>query len=618
VTLTARGYYGIPPYNFNWQGLPQYNGDSVIQVNPNTNTVYTVQISGSCPGPGSGPITQSINVNVSKLPTPVFTSNSPVCTGGQLILSAPSIPGTTYFIENPSAGLGGGQYASTAVFDNVTAAYAGTWIAVASDANGCSSDTASTIVVINSTVSPTVNITSSATNICTGAEVSFTATASNAGNSPTYQWLLDGNKVGTNSPVYSSTSFVNNDAVSCVVSASGPCAGASATSNIIVLNVSAAVTPTFPTIADSYCQNTTAPPLPATSKEGIAGTWSPAGINTSALGTATYEFTPSAGSCSTPASLNVTIVSSISLIFDEIGPLCQNSTPPALPPTSKEGIAGTWSPAIINTSALGTATYIFTPSSAGNCATPVSLNITIVSSISPTFPTIADSYCLNDIAPALPQTSKEGVNGTWSPSSINTATVGRALYTFTPAADQCGTSSQIAIVINPLPALTMGPDLTIAAGASTTLNVSVTGNIVSYQWKPSIGLNNATIKDPVASPSSTTVYTLVVIDDNKCETSDSIKITVSGGSSKILVPNAFSPNGDGINDTWMITNLSAYPGATVDVFNRYGQLVFHSENYNKAWDGNYNGNPLPMATYYYIIDLKNNEKKMAGSVTIFK
>jgi gliding motility-associated-like protein len=548
VTLTANGYYGVPPYNFIWQRLPQYNGDSVIQVNPNANTVYTVQISDACPGPGNGPITKSINVNVSKLPTPVFTSNSPVCTGGQLILTAPSKPGITYFIENPGAGLGGGQYASTAVFDNVTAAYSGTWIAVASDANGCSSDTASTTVVINPTVSPTVTITSSATNICTGTPVSFTATATNAGNSPTYQWLLNSKKVGTNSQVYSSSSFVNNDAVSCVVSASGPCAGASDVSNIIVLNVSA-------------------------------------------VGTAT---------------------------FDAIGPLCQNSTPPVLPLTSKEGIAGTWSPASINTSAIGTAAYKFTASSAGNCTTPATLNVTIVGSISSTFPTIADSFCLNDIAPALPPTSKEGVNGTWSPSSINTATVGRTLYTFTPAAGQCGTSSQITIVVNSLPTLTMGPDLTIAPGASTTLNISVTGNIVSYQWKPYTGLNNATIKDPVASPSSTTIYTLDVIDDNKCEASDSIKITVSGGTSKILVPNAFSPNGDGINDTWIISNLSAYPGATVDVFNRYGQLVFHSENTNKAWDGTFNGEPLPVATYYYIIDLKNNEKKIAGSVTIFK
>jgi gliding motility-associated-like protein len=551
VTLTARGYYGIPPYNFTWQGLPQYNGDSVIQVNPLANTTYNVQISEPCPGAG-GPIMKSINVKVlPKPPAPGLTSNSPVCTGGQLILAVPPAPGTTYFISNPGSGLGSGQYSSIAVFNNVTAAYAGTWIAIATDANGCTSDTASTIVVVNPALSPTVTITASATNICAGSTVSFTATASNAGNSPTYQWLVNSKKAGTNSPVFSSNSFANNDAVSCIVSASGPCAGASDISNTIVINVDATGTPTF----------------------------------------------------------------------DAIGPLCQNSTATALPPTSKEGIAGTWSPASINTSVIGTATYTFSPSSSGNCATPTSLDITIVNSITPTFPTIADSYCQNATAPALPTSSKEGVNGTWSPSSINTTTVGSTSYTFTPTTGQCGTSSQISVAINPLPTLIMGPDVTIAPGASTTLNVSVTGNIISYQWIPPTGLNNASIEDPVASPSATTVYTLDVTDANQCEASDSIKINVSGGgggSSKILVPNAFSPNGDGINDTWVITNLSAYPGATVDVFNRYGQLVFHSENYNKAWDGTFNGKSLPAATYYYIIDPKNNEKKQAGSVTLFK
>ena len=88
VTLTAAGYYGVAPYNFNWLGLPQYYGDSVIQVNPNGNAVYTVQISDACSGPGPGggpPITKSINVNVSKPPTPVLTSNSPVCTGANLL-----------------------------------------------------------------------------------------------------------------------------------------------------------------------------------------------------------------------------------------------------------------------------------------------------------------------------------------------------------------------------------------------------------------------------------------------------------------------------------------------------------------------------------------------------
>src|SRR4029077_18857422 len=103
------------------------------------------------------------------------------------------VAGITYSIKNLSAGLGGSQYTGTAVFDNVTAAYAGTWIAVASDANGCSSDTASTTVVINPAVSPTVTITSTATNICPGTQVNFTATATNAGNSPVYQWLLNSN-----------------------------------------------------------------------------------------------------------------------------------------------------------------------------------------------------------------------------------------------------------------------------------------------------------------------------------------------------------------------------------------------------------------------------------------
>uniref|UniRef100_UPI0013D3D9C1 gliding motility-associated C-terminal domain-containing protein n=1 Tax=Raoultella planticola TaxID=575 RepID=UPI0013D3D9C1 len=66
----------------------------------------------------------------------------------------------------------------------------------------------------------------------------------------------------------------------------------------------------------------------------------------------------------------------------------------------------------------------------------------------------------------------------------------------------------------------------------------------------------------------------------------------------IDVPNVFSPNGDGINDTWKIKYLESYPGATVEVFDRYGQVVFKSQGYNKEWDGTYNGNPLPVATYY--------------------
>jgi gliding motility-associated-like protein len=410
---------------------------------------------------------------------------------------------------------------------------------------------------------------------------------------------------------------INTTALGTVLYTFTPTSGSCANPAYLNITIVGSVTPTFPTIANSYCQNSTAPALPSTSKEGVAGTWSPSSINTTSLGTVAYTFTPSGGSCANPASININIVNTLTPTFDDIGPLCHNSTPPVLPSVSKEGITGTWNPATINTSVLGTATYQFTPTSPGSCAVPASINITIATSITPTFPTIAESYCLNDLAPALPGTSKEGINGTWNPSTISTANAGHTVYTFTPTGNQCGVPAQITITVNPPPVLTMGPDVTITDGASTTLNVSVTGNIASYLWKPSSGLNNPAIEDPVASPSTNTVYTLLVTDDNNCETSGSVTVTVSGRS-KISVPNAFSPNGDGINDTWVITNLSVYPGATVDVFNRYGQPVFHSENSSKAWDGTYNGKPLPVGTYYYIIDLKNNEKKTAGSVTIFK
>ena len=84
------------------------------------------------------------------------------------------------------------------------------------------------------------------------------------------------------------------------------------------------------------------------------------------------------------------------------------------------------------------------------------------------------------------------------------------------------------------------------------------------------------------------------------------------------IPNAFSPNGDGINDSWRINYLESYPGAVIEVFNRYGQIVYHSIGYDTYWDGTYNGKTLPIGTYYYIINPKNGRNIISGSVTIIK
>jgi gliding motility-associated-like protein len=120
---------------------------------------------------------------------------------------------------------------------------------------------------------------------------------------------------------------------------------------------------------------------------------------------------------------------------------------------------------------------------------------------------------------------------------------------------------------------------------------------------------------PQAAPGDDITYTLTATSAEGCKASDDIKITVL----KMLhIPNAFSPNGDGIHDRWEIKDLNTYPGATVEVYNRYGQLVYKSSGYPQPWDGTFNGNPLPVGTYYYIINPKNGRKQMSGYVDIIR
>jgi gliding motility-associated-like protein len=317
----------------------------------------------------------------------------------------------------------------------------------------------------------------------------------------------------------------------------------------------------------------------------------------------------------------INITTQVKPTFTQLGPLCQNSVAPVLPATSKEGVAGSWNPAVISTSALGTVTYTFTPSGS-SCSVPATMAITVSTQVTPGFAAIGP-LCQNAPAPILATTSTNNISGTWSPAVVNTATVGTTSYTFTPSTGQCGTTAKTDIVVNALPVVKTGSDQTITAGESTPLSATITGvsedQISQYLWSPSTGLSNAGIVNPAASPASTTTYRLDVTSDAGCTGSGSTTITVNASVlPPIQVPNVFSPNGDGINDTWVITNLSYYTEATVNVYNRYGQSVFQSQGDYKAWDGNFNGKQVPFGTYYYIIDLKNNTKKKAGSITILR
>jgi gliding motility-associated-like protein len=137
---------------------------------------------------------------------------------------------------------------------------------------------------------------------------------------------------------------------------------------------------------------------------------------------------------------------------------------------------------------------------------------------------------------------------------------------------------------------------------------------MNTKWSPATGLDNPGILNPIATPNQTTKYTLLVQNQNTCTATDSLIIKVL--PLDVVIPNAISPNHDGVNDVWNIQHLDQFATCTVNIFNRYGQKLFTSTGYAHPWDGTYKNRRLPAGTYYYIIDLKDGSAVRSGYVVL--
>jgi gliding motility-associated-like protein len=130
-------------------------------------------------------------------------------------------------------------------------------------------------------------------------------------------------------------------------------------------------------------------------------------------------------------------------------------------------------------------------------------------------------------------------------------------------------------------------------------------------------LSSPTSPEPVASPGANTTYQLTVTSAGGCEDYDEVTVFLE---SPIFSANTLTPNEDGLNDYWEISNINKYPRAKVSVYDRWGQKVFNVVGYtnDKRWDGTFKGLKLPAATYFYVIDLQTGGEKgiVTGSITI--
>ena len=184
------------------------------------------------------------------------------------------------------------------------------------------------------------------------------------------------------------------------------------------------------------------------------------------------------------------------------------------------------------------------------------------------------------------------------------------------AADNgCVADATATILVHPTPVVDAGPDRVLLEGGSIIIDTKITGTNLSYLWTPGSFLNNDKIAKPTVTTPADITYSILVTSADGCISSDNVTVKVL---KQIKVPNAFSPNNDGVNDSWQIQYLDSYPGCVIDVYNRYGQLVFHSTGYTKAWDGRMNGHPLPFGLYYWIINPGSGRAQMNGSVTLIR
>jgi len=177
----------------------------------------------------------------------------------------------------------------------------------------------------------------------------------------------------------------------------------------------------------------------------------------------------------------------------------------------------------------------------------------------------------------------------------------------------CVFSDTVCVTVNELPIADAGSDDNIFEGQSTVLNA--TGGS-TYSWSPGTGLSDTTIFNPTASPNVTTTYFVTVTSPSGCTAIDNVIITVLPN---INFPDGISPNGDGKNDVWIIDFIEEYPENVVEIYNRWGELLFHADGYQQDWDGTYEGKELPIGTYYYIIDLHDESiKPFTGPLTILR
>ncbi|MDO8999852.1 MAG: gliding motility-associated C-terminal domain-containing protein [Bacteroidota bacterium] len=473
------------------------------------------------------------------------------------------------------------------------------------------------VSVANNTNTPNISIIASNTLLtCLNTSIQVTGTSSTSG--VTYSWSPQ--NVTTNTAV-ANTSGSYTLAITNTLSGCSSTSVLTIAQNTTAPNISTTLPSTLTCITPSVILTGTS------TTSGVTYSWQPQGVTTNTsianvAGNYTLAISNTLSGCKSTSVITVTqntvspnISSNVSGVLT-----CLNTSVVLLGTSTTSGVTFTWQPQNVNTN---TATAINSGNYTLTVANPTTgcLNSTVVVvSQNTTSPNASVSgggtlTCLNTTVSLLGNSTTSGVSYFWNgPGIISGTNIAIAIadqpgiYTLTviEPATGCATTTIVSVSSSSIPIASFTQNVT---SGSAPLNVSFTNlssGATSYSWNFGNGVSSLTNPTNVFTTPGTYTVVLTAINAPCTSTTDIvIKVNTSLG----IIPQVFTPNGDGINEVFEIKGLDSYPNNNLQIFNRWGNPVYFSKPYKNDWDGTPNtvgktgANKLPTATYFYILDL---------------
>lgn len=595
-------------------------------------------------------LSNEVAVSVTDLLNPTITITadlSEICEGELVTFTATAndtgtnptyqwqIDGMNVGDNNPTfsaVGITNGQTVNCFIFTQI----------LCSTTNEANSNTIS--ITVNEVVNPGIEITSGTDTICSGEVVTFTAIATDFGSNPAYQWQINGLNVGTGQSVFSTTELEDGQLITCILFVDESCASSAVvTSAPISIFVSQGSVPTLSIIADAttLCEGQSATFTASGENHGSNPVfeWFVDGIS---VGNNAAEFlfenitTAQQVTClvinnETCPSNNIIqsneITINISAIEIEILELSAENCGHAdglievaayggYAPYSYEWSNGINNSMITNVVA-GNYTLIVTDANGCIVSTNVELTNHEAPQISDVVLAAVDCSGDNGSAEVILENTNDDTNIEWYNVGGDLLSTSASVQGLIPGSYEivvtngygCEAFETVIIEqISPL-AVAVNGDARVDLGSTIRLEALVNANQnVSYEWFPTEGLSCTNCPNPIASPTSSIAYTVVVTNESGCTNTETVYVQVIP-KDDLFIPNAFSPNGDGVNDFFTVfagDNVSEIK--TLRVFDRWGAEVFSNQRFSpnmetEGWNGLFKGKVMGIGVYIYFVEV---------------